>query len=71
LARKVRERSIRHGLLHCGPEVRAETVSTYPRYVCDFQENWRGSMEAGLIINLAVSFSCPPSTCYFQSEVLD
>jgi hypothetical protein len=41
LARKIRERSIRHGILHRVSEERAETVSIHPGYVCRLGENGR------------------------------
>jgi hypothetical protein len=39
LARKIRERLIRHGILHRVSEERAETASAHPGYVCRLGEN--------------------------------
>ena len=43
LARKIRERLIRHGISHRVEKTRAGTLSAHPGYVCRWGENGRGS----------------------------
>jgi hypothetical protein len=70
LARKIRERLIRHGILHRVLEAGTESVSAHPGYVCRWGENGRERMGVGQIGKVTVSFKLPPFACYFQSGAI-
>ena len=59
LARKIRERSIRHGILHRVSEEGSETASAHPGYVCRLGENGRGDWKR-IARYLRRCRRCPP-----------
>ena len=68
LARKIRERLIRHSISHrVGRNASWDSLSS-PGLCMPLGRKWARRIGAGKIGKVTVSFQCPPFTCYFSMD---